>query len=279
MTDYAAEPLLDTETVSLRDVTCEGGCKHKSAEECAAAHYLVFPYRGVFMRHLGKDEAVAEANQMRFYNPDEGYAISHPVEGGDRCLSLSVAEPLLREIVPRHLLHEGGRLAFRQQQLRIDPRAQALVAMLRHSLRTGSAETLEAETLALTLVRRAVGGPPVGELRASQGVRKIVDRAKLVLAADPARRWTLAEVAAAVGVSPVYLTQLFQRVEGVPLYRYQTRLRMARALDLLGHYDDLTQLGLELGFSSHSHFGATFRATYGRSPSDFRRTAARRPNR
>lgn len=279
MTELAAEPLLNTDSLELRDIVCAGECKHKSAEECAAANYLVFTYRGVFMRHLGREEAVAEANQVVLYNPDEGYSISHPVEGGDRCLSLRVAEPLLREIVPRHLLRQGGRLAFRQQRLRIDPRAQALVAMLRHSLRAGTAETLEAETLALTLVRRALGGRPVSELRASDGARKIVDRAKLVLASDLSRRWTLAEVAVAVGVSPVYLTQLFQRVEGVPLYRYQMRLRMARALDLIGQYDDLTELGLELGFSSHSHFGATFRATYGHSPSDFRRTASRRANR
>jgi AraC family transcriptional regulator len=59
-------------------------------------------------------------------------------------------------------------------------------------------------------------------------------------------------------------------VEGVPLYRYQLRLRLARALDLLGEYDDLTTLSLELGFSSHSHFSAAFRQVYGRSPSEFR---------
>jgi AraC-like DNA-binding protein len=274
MSDYTADPLLSTDTVSLRDVACGGGCKHKGPEECAAAHYLVFPYRGVFVRHLGRDEAVAEANQVLFYNPEEGYAISHPVEGGDHCLSLAVAEPLLDEIAPVDLLHKGGQLGFRQQRLTIDPRTQALMAMLRHSLRTGTAELLEAETLALTLARRALGGQPVSGLRASGGARKIVDRAKLVLASDLARRWTLADVAAEVGVSPVYLTQLFQRVEGVPLYRYQMRLRMARALDLIGQYEDLTQLGLELGFSSHSHFGSTFRATYGLPPSDFRRTAA-----
>ena len=33
----------------------------------------------------------------------------------------------------------------------------------------------------------------------------------------------------------------------MPLYRYQLRLRLARALDLLGQYDDLTALGLDLG--------------------------------
>ena len=66
---------------------------------------------------------------------------------------------------------------------------------------------------------------------------------------------------------------MFQQVEGLPLYRYQLRLRLARALDLLAEYDDLTALGLDLGFSSHSHFSAAFRQAYGRSPSAFRHSA------
>jgi AraC-like DNA-binding protein len=65
-------------------------------------------------------------------------------------------------------------------------------------------------------------------------------------------------------------------VEGLPLYRYQLRLRLARALDLLAQYDDLTALGLDLGFSSHSHFSAAFRAMYDRSPSEFKKSALHR---
>jgi AraC family transcriptional regulator len=99
---------------------------------------------------------------------------------------------------------------------------------------------------------------------------------KLVVAEDLARRWTLAEIAAAAGHSPVYLTQVFQQVEGMPLYRYQLRLRLAQALDRLAECDDLTRLGLDLGFSSHSHFSTAFRQAYGRSPSEFRQAALRR---
>jgi AraC family transcriptional regulator len=94
-----------------------------------------------------------------------------------------------------------------------------------------------------------------------------------VIVADLGRRVTLAEIAAQVGVSPVYLTQIFQRVEGIPLYRYQLRLRLARALQLLNDYDDVTELALELGFSSHSHFTAAFKQAYGQTPSTFRRSA------
>lgn len=274
--EVAVRTLLQTPSVTVRDVCCQGRCSHRSAEECATATELVFPYRGVFARHLGQDQAIAEANQVLFFNRDDGYRISHPVEGGDACLSLAVSEPLLRELAPKPLLRDGEALAFRLHRLRIDPRAQALVALLRHSLVQEVAEPLEAESLALTLVQRALGPRTTHEAGASIGRQRLADRAKLVLAGDLARRWTLAEIAAEVGCSPVYLTQVFQQVEGLPLYRYQLRLRLARALDLLPDCDDLTALGLDLGFSSHSHFSAAFRDTYGRSPSDFRQKASGR---
>jgi len=257
-------------------VYCQGNRRHQDAEECATATELVFPYRGVYVRHLGHDQAVAEANQVLFFNATEGYRVSHPVPGGDASLSLAISEPQLRELAPPTLLRDSATLAFRRQRLRIDARAQALAALLRHSLRQKIAEALEAESLALTLVQRALGPRTTHAAGASIGRQRLVDRAKLVLASDLARRWTLAEVAAEVRGSPVYLTQVFQQVEGLPLYRYQLRLRLARALDLLAQYDDLTALSLELGFSSHSHFSAVFREVYGRSPSEFRQSALHR---
>jgi AraC-like DNA-binding protein len=208
-----------------------------------------------------------------FFNADEGYQVSHPVKGGDASLTVSINEVMLRELAPQALLHHRADLAFREQRLRIDPRAQVLVALLRHSLLQGIAELLEAESLTLTLVRRALGPRTTRAAAGSRGRRRLVDRAKLVLAGDLSRRWTLSDIATVVGCSPVYLTQVFQQVEGLPLYRYQLCLRLGRALDLLANYDDLTALSLELGFSSHSHFSAAFQKTYGRSPSEFRRAA------
>ena len=127
----------------------------------------------------------------------------------------------------------------------------------------------------MTLVRRALGERAAHVPRGSYGRHKLVDRAKLVLSSDIGRRWTPGDIAAEVGVSPVYLTQVFQDVEGLPLYRYQLRLRLARALHLLGRYEDLSRLSLDLGFSSHSHFTAAFRQLYGQTPGEFRRTTRR----
>jgi AraC family transcriptional regulator len=276
MSEFAVDSLLTTPTVLVRDVYCQGSIPHQGTEECVSATQLVFPYRGAYVRHLGRDQAVAEANQVLFFNAGESYRVSHPVAGGDASLALVISEPLLAELAPRTLLRERGALGFRKQRLRIDTRAQVLMAVLRHSLRGKVAEPLEAESLALTLVQRALGPRTTHVAGASVSRQRLVDRAKLVLASDLARRWTLADVAAEVRGSPVYLTQVFQQVEGLPLYRYQMRLRLARALDLLAQYDDLTALSLDLGFSSHSHFSAAFRAAYGRSPSEFRQAALRR---
>jgi AraC-like DNA-binding protein len=272
MSQFSVQLLLNTASATIRDVVCRGECRHRSAEECSDATHLVFPYRGVYVRHSGRNgDAVAEANQVLFFNAAESYRVSHPVAGGDASLDLVIDEPLLRELAPKEQMRAAGVPAFRRPRLRIDPRAQALAALLRHGLSRGVAETLEAETTALTLVRRALGERTSHAAGASPGRQKLVDRAKLALSADLARRWTLADVAAEVGVSPVYLTQVFQQVEAVPLYRYQLRLRLARALHLLGHYDDLTTLGMDLGFSSHSHFSAAFRKAYGRTPAEFQR--------
>jgi len=275
LSEFDVHSLLKSPTVSIRDTYCRGTCRYLSPEECTVTTQLVFPYRGVYVRHVGQNQAVAEANQVLFFNAMEGYQVSHPVSGGDASLTLVIEESQLHELAPPSLLQDGPRVAFRQPRLRVDARTQSLLALLRHSLREKTAEPLEAETLALTLVQRSLGPRTTRAAAASYGRQRLVDRVKLVLASDLARRWTLADIAAEVRGSPVYLTRVFQQVEGLPLYRYQLRLRLAHALDRLGEYSDLTSLGLDLGFSSHSHFSAAFRQIYGRSPSEFKQSFRR----
>src|SRR5467141_548470 len=153
--EITVRSLLKCPTVTIRDTYCQGTCRHKSTEECTATTQLVFPYRGVYVRHVGQNQAVAEANQVLFFNAMEGYRVSHPVSGGDASLTLVIEESQLHELASPSLLQDGPRVAFRQPRLGVDARTQALVALLRHSLREKTAEPLEAETLALTLVQRS----------------------------------------------------------------------------------------------------------------------------
>jgi len=270
MPEFTVNRLLETGTATVRNVDCQGTCRHRSPEECASHTHLVFPYRGVYLRHVGGDQAVADANHVLFFNKGQGYQVSHPVIGGDASLVLSVDEATLRELAPKSLVCGSADFAFNQQHLRIDARAQALVMLIKHSLQNGSIEPFEAEGLSLTLASRALGPRTSRVQGASYARRRLVDRVKVLLAGDLSRRWTLGEVAAEIKGSPVYLTQVFQQVEGMPLYRYHLRLRLARALDLISEREDLSGLAQDVGFSSHSHFSAAFKQHYGVTPAEFR---------
>jgi hypothetical protein len=76
MADFDARHLLMSDTAAVWDVVCPGGCKQLSAEESVSATHLVFPYRGVYVHHVGRAEAVAEANQVIFLNEDDLIALA-----------------------------------------------------------------------------------------------------------------------------------------------------------------------------------------------------------
>jgi AraC-like DNA-binding protein len=255
--EFTVSRLLESEVVAVRHVSCRGSCRHRSPEECASQTHFVFPFRGVYLRHVGNDQAVADANHVLFFNAGQGYQVSHPVSGGDTSLVVGIPPAMLAELVPKTLLDPGEPVTFNLQHMRIDARAQALVMLLNHSLRNGSIETLEAEGLSLTLISRAVGPRPARAAGASYSRRRLVDRVKVLLASDLSRRWTLADIAAEIRGSPVYLTQAFQQVEGMPLYRYHLRLSLARALDLIAEREELSGLAQDL------------KQVYGRTPSAF----------
>lgn len=84
----------------------------------------------------------------------------------------------------------------------------------------------------------------------------------------------LADIARGVGSSVFHLSSISSRDVGVPLHRYLTRLRLSAALDRMADDErDLSLVGLEVGFSSHSHFTTAFRREFGRPPQAVRSTA------
>src|SRR5262245_16232619 len=112
-TEISVRLLLDTESLTVRDFLCTGTCRHRIAEECSSSTHMVFLYRGVYMRHVGRKDVMADANQVLFFNESEGYRISHPVDGGDGCISLGLSTPLMQELAPREQLQEGGPVVFK----------------------------------------------------------------------------------------------------------------------------------------------------------------------
>lgn len=86
--------------------------------------------------------------------------------------------------------------------------------------------------------------------------------------ADPLRLETVAGIA---GFSPFHFHRIFQAAVGETLLEFVKRQRLERALKLMSHAPtrSLTDVALEVGFSSSSDFSRSFKARYGVPPSAF----------
>lgn len=105
--------------------------------------------------------------------------------------------------------------------------------------------------------------------------RDLVEAAKAILGATFRENLRLPELSAALGVTPGRLCRVFRGVAGTTLHHYRDQLRLRTALEALAEPQaDLTELALELGYSSHSHFSHRFRRAFATRPSAFRTEAA-----
>jgi AraC-like DNA-binding protein len=227
-------------------------------------YQVCLPYFGLFRYRVGKQGWLLDSNRALFIRPGWEFEDEHPVAGvGHSALLISPDHGLLDEIC--------GGLPIRSAAFAMATRPVSLrVRLLVHCLLNLSEEmqdSLYADECLIRTLEEAVCEAPAK--RAGRSSR-VVERAKEILHARSAERLRLDEIAQQVGVTPVYLTQEFSRWEGVPLYQYQLRLRLTRALVELPHCEDITGLALDLGFSSHSHFSSVFRRTFDVTPSQYR---------
>lgn len=82
----------------------------------------------------------------------------------------------------------------------------------------------------------------------------------------------VATVAAVAHVSPAHFSRSFRAVFGETPHRYLQRRRVERSMFLLRETGrTVTDIGLDVGFTSLGTFSRTFRDILGESPSDYRR--------
>lgn len=89
---------------------------------------------------------------------------------------------------------------------------------------------------------------------------------------DPARSWTLTELARLGSMSESSVSHLFKAQTGQSPMRYAERQRIERAKEFLLESDaTVGQISDRLGYANPYHFSARFSAVTGVSPSRFRR--------
>ncbi|MFD0691041.1 AraC family transcriptional regulator [Actinomadura fibrosa] len=99
----------------------------------------------------------------------------------------------------------------------------------------------------------------------------VVGPALRLLHADPAHPWTVAGLAARVGVSRAALAQRFGRLVGEPPMAYLTGLRLAQAADLLRESDaTLDAVARRVGYGNAFALSTAFKRERGISPQEYR---------
>jgi AraC-like DNA-binding protein len=263
--------------IAVRPTSSECG-----ALEASARNVLALPLAGVFAKHDGpRRHAIATPSHALLISADKPYRLSFPGCIGDECLALRFTSAALAHLMPQAMAADGFDEASLSSQTPLPPAAMLARNLLWQRLETDAVDALEAEERAIELLEAAVAAarkarqtrPAVaGSWRRARRVARALE----AIGAEPERRWTLAALGELASVSPGHLAHLFRAELGISVYDYVVRSRLARALDAVLDSDaGLTEIALDAGFASHSHFTARFRAFFGHTPQQLRRDARR----
>ena len=88
-----------------------------------------------------------------------------------------------------------------------------------------------------------------------------------------ARDLSIRHLAGVAGVSADYLTRQFRQTTGITPSEYLRRYRLARAMELLGRGQRVSDAAERVGFMSLAHFSREFKKELGMTPTGYRRQA------
>jgi AraC family L-rhamnose operon transcriptional activator RhaR len=110
-----------------------------------------------------------------------------------------------------------------------------------------------------------------GAVRGMGKTHPAVLEAMRMMEAEPARQWTLSELASDLHLAPGYLVRLFKSTTGLPPMAFLSRHRVELAADRLLHTDQpISRIGESVGWPDQNYFARRFKSHYGLSASTYR---------
>jgi len=258
------------------------GASARAARDCRTPEALtpglqiVLTLRGAFVYELGRSHSLLTANDALFIAAGDvsrdRFVDGQPLDYMLVTPQLHGMGAMLGEAAVAGLAKAARATLVAGAPPRLQHAASALWNLCMHERAYDDIEVEQCVVELLTQIAQAVGARSAATQPSSalRGRGRLIGAAKELIG-QGRERHSLTSIATQLDVSPAYLTDLFRRHEGLSIARYQRRLRLSRALVELPHTEDIAALALELGFSSHAHFSTAFRATYGETPSSYRR--------
>jgi AraC-like DNA-binding protein len=238
---------------------------------------VALPAAPVWQRQDGAGRRLFNQNHVVFHRPGTEYRRERFRDMAYRCLFFFPAPSLLREIAVESDPSAGGADRLPAGGGPLDARTFALSRLAARYLRSGPADPASAREVLYEVLRgavRASGLPPRSQSRTAvsgatrRARREVVEGAKEVLTTRMAEPVSLDDLARGLFTSPYHLARLFRAATGFSVHGYLMHLRLRTGLERMqAGAGGIGEVGLGLGYRSHSHFTASFRRAFGLTPS------------
>jgi len=184
------------------------------------------------------------------------------------CTQLAELAPAARVLENRLYVEDRNRLTSAGITAGIDLMLH-LVTQL-----TGPETALAVARYLVVYLRRGGGDPQISPWMTGRNhMHPGIHRAQDIIASDPARPWSVAELARAAGVSTRHLSRLFNEHTGMSVPDYINRLRVAVARDLISQTRiDMEHVAERAGFGSTRQLRRAWGRLYDAPPSALRRS-------
>ncbi|MDE8650641.1 AraC family transcriptional regulator [Novosphingobium album (ex Liu et al. 2023)] len=199
---------------------------------------------------------VAIAGRSFVISPDQAVwlpaGVAHRVGSlaGAQFRSLWIAQDVSAGLPVEPIVHAVG------------PLLKALIVEIVDLQSDGDGYTGRVTQLILDQLRRAAPIPAALPWPRGEALAELC----AALYADPADPRSAEQWARALGMSPRTLARRFETEVGICLRSWRRRMRLFKAVELLGGGMDVTGVALELGYGSPSAFIYAFRTEMGASP-------------
>ena len=254
---------------------------------------IAFRRTSVRIRSRGAGTEVVSPNHVTFHNPGEVFAREAVSTEGDDYDWLALAPAFVREVLGQNArTHAYGRqsLIFAESVATLSPALfvaqRRLFAAIRHQ--PGAWNCEQVESAVAGLVRRLVADRIGFAARHWQRRRHprptcherqvhLVEEAKAILGREFGAELPLVDLARRLHCSPANLSRVFHAGSGMRLNDYRLELRLRKGVALLEESGlGIGDIGVHVGFASHSHFTSAFHQHFGMNPSQFLRARTQR---
>lgn len=251
---------------SIDGVQAVAACsRHAFARHTHDQYGIGVMRQGAQVSHSGRGQVQAGPGYVITVNPGEVHD-GAPIGGGVRAWQMLYLNP---DVVADAAsdLDGGGRLDYEfELPARDQPGlARDVLALYAHAV--AGAAPLACDTLLRRVLLQA-GGPHGGRPapETCRGAPGAIRHARGLIDDDPAAALSLADLAAASGLSRYQVLRAFARATGLTPHAYQMQRRLLLARQLIRQGLPLADAAVLGGFSDQSHMTRLFVRAYGVSP-------------